>query len=205
MRIAYHVIRQEIKGEKKYGIDTTGADELKHLSKKGIDISHATIYMPASFDLLEEIFDHIDISNYHHFIDLGCGKGRTLCVAANYGCKKVSGVELSKKLCDAAVENLIHTSKKLPSLLYDIKNNDAFYYPIPTDTDCIFLFNPFDEIIMSGVVQHIIQSICLQSRNITVIYVNPLYKHLFISEGFKEIYHSKKLKYLEVSILKKNK
>ena len=28
---------------------TTGADELKNLAKKGIDISHATIYMPVSY------------------------------------------------------------------------------------------------------------------------------------------------------------
>ena len=42
-KIAWYIIKQEIKGEKKYGITTTGADELKSLEKKGIDIEHATI------------------------------------------------------------------------------------------------------------------------------------------------------------------
>ena len=43
IRIAWIMIWQEVKGEKKYGINTTGADELYKLKKQGIDISHATI------------------------------------------------------------------------------------------------------------------------------------------------------------------
>jgi hypothetical protein len=59
LRIAIHIIQKEIKGENKYGIRTTGADELHGLEKKGIDISHATIYMPASYDMLEDIFTEV--------------------------------------------------------------------------------------------------------------------------------------------------
>ena len=59
LRIAWHILDKEIKGEKKYGIQTTGADELKKLEAKGIDISHATIYMPASYDLLETVFTEL--------------------------------------------------------------------------------------------------------------------------------------------------
>ena len=54
IKIAVHILRQEIRGEKKYGIHSTGADELKKLEKKGIDISHATIYMPVSYELLKK-------------------------------------------------------------------------------------------------------------------------------------------------------
>ena len=53
IRIAAHIIKQEMRGEKKYAINTTGADDLENLEDKGIDISHATVYMPASYDLLE--------------------------------------------------------------------------------------------------------------------------------------------------------
>ena len=57
--IAFHIIRNEVRGEKKYNINSTGADSLKSLEKKGIDITHATIYMPVSFDLLEQFFEEI--------------------------------------------------------------------------------------------------------------------------------------------------
>src|SRR6478609_9433477 len=81
--IAWYIIKQEIRGEKKFGINTTGADQLKKLEKKGIDITHATIYMPVSYDLLEDIFKQLNIEDYNHFLDLGCGKGRAMCIAAH--------------------------------------------------------------------------------------------------------------------------
>ena len=77
IRIAWIMIRQEIAGEKKYGINTTGADELYKLQKLGIDISHATIYMPVSYTLLEEAFKNLSSSKpLNHFLDVGCGKGQ---------------------------------------------------------------------------------------------------------------------------------
>ena len=196
-RIALHIIKNEIKGEKKYGINTTGADELKALSKKGIDISHATVYMPASYDLLEEIFRQADIKSFKHFVDIGCGKGRAMCVAATKGISKLTGIDFSKELCAAATINLAQTKQHFPELQYKIINNDAFYFDIPDDADCIFMFNPFDEIIMSGVINNIEESMQQNPRKITIIYLNPLQKHLFISNGYTEIFHTKNLHYLE--------
>lgn len=203
IRIAWHIIKQESSGEKKYGIDTTGADELRSLEDKGIDISHATIYMPASYDLLENFFSRINLKEYHHFVDIGCGKGRAICVAASFGAKKITGVELSKDLCVSAKENLQKTKEKYSDFIYDVYNNDAFYFKIEKDVDCIFMFNPFDETIMSGVLENIEASLQKNPRKITVIYINPLQKHLFLESGFKEKYHYQKLHYLEGSILER--
>lgn len=155
LRIATYIIKGEIKGERKYGIDTTGADELKELDNKGIDIEHATIYMPASYDLLETVFGKLDISSFNHVIDIGSGKGRPLCVAAHLGVQKVTGIDFSKEFCEAAKFNLQKTQQSFPNLQFKIYNNDAFYFEIEDDVDCIFMFNPFDEIIMSGVIENI--------------------------------------------------
>jgi SAM-dependent methyltransferase len=201
--IAWHILKQEIQGEKKYGINTTGADELKQLEKKGIDISHSTIYMPVSYELLEEIFNHLNPKPLNHFLDIGCGKGRALCVAVHKGFRRVSGIDLSKELCDAAKENLALTKEKIPTLYYNIINNDAFYFDIPGTVDCIFFFNPFDELIMSAVVNNMVTSLQKNPRKLSIIYVNPLHKDLFIKAGFTETWHRKKMKYLEASILSK--
>lgn len=203
IRIAWYIIRQEMNGEKKYGIDTTGADELKKLENKGIDITHATIYMPVSYTLLEEILRQLPASAGNHFLDIGSGKGRAMCIAAHHGFKKVTGIDFSKELCDAAKDNLAITKQKIPALHYEIINNDAFYFKIPADVDCIFFFNPFDEIMMSGVVDNILAGLQGHPRKMYIIYVNPLHKELFIMAGFKEIWYSKKMKYLEAVILEK--
>ena len=205
MRIARHIIKHEIKGENKYGIDSTGADELGALKRKGVDITHATIYMPASYDLLEAVFNRLKNEKLSHFIDIGCGKGRTMAVAAYHGFNKVSGIDFSKELCQAAVENLEKVKLKLPFLKFQVVNNDAFYYELPKDVDCIFLFNPFDELIMSGVVKNIEHQRKQAGKDVFIIYLNPLHKQLFIKKGYKEIFHSKKLNYLEASILQKNR
>lgn len=219
IRIAWVMIWQEVKGEKKYGIDTTGADELFALEKQGIDISHATIYMPVSYQLLEEIFNQLkllhpqieqseipkhfgttDNKPTSHFLDIGCGKGRALCVAAHHGIRKLTGLDFSRVLCESANQNLSITKQHFPQLDYKVINNDAFYFEIPADADCIFLFNPFDEIILSAVVNNICKSLQRNPRTITIIYVNPQHKELFLKAGFKEIWYTKKMKYLEASI-----
>ncbi len=204
IKIAQYILSQEIKGEKKYGIITTGADELKKLEERGIDTDHSTIYMPVSYSLLEEMIEQLNRltnSSFNHFLDIGCGKGRALCVAANKGFGKVTGIDFSKEFCTAAEKNLSMTRKQFPDLQYKIINNDAFYFEIPNDVDCIFMFNPFDDVIMSGVAENILESFEINSRPITLIYVNPLYKEELLAVGFKQIYYTQKMQYLEAAIL----
>jgi len=200
-RIASYIIRQEIKGEKKYGINTTGADELKKMEAKGIDISHATVYMPTTYFQLEEIFTTLPPGERRHFLDIGCGKGRAMCIAAHYGYPVVTGIDFSQEFCEEAAGNLELTKKKVPALKFDIINKDAVKAEIPPDVDCIFFFNPFDVVIMKKVIKNIVKSLQYNPRNLHIVYANPLYKSLFLEHNFIETYYSKRLNYLELSIL----
>ncbi len=203
VKIAWHIIQNERKGEKNYGIDTTGADELKSLEKNGIDISSATIYMPVSYDVLEQFFNEVKLEKFSHFLDIGCGKGRAMCVAATYTVERISGVELSKDLCIAAKKNIGFSQLLFPYTDFNIYNNDAFYFEIEDDVDCIFMFNPFDEIVMSAVMENIETNLENNPRKMTIIYINPLQKHVLTEWGYNQVYHSKKLEYLEGSIFVK--
>lgn len=202
-RIAFHILIHEIKGERKYGIHTTGSDELKKIAASGIDISHATVYMPASYLLLEEVFTQLPANQRSHFLDIGCGKGRALCVAAHNGFGRVTGIDFSRQFCIDSEENLQLTKRKFPSLTFSTITNNAAEVEIPSDVDCIFLFNPFDEIIMKRVTKNIQQSYNKKPRTIHIIYLNPLYKKEFTGIGFKEIFYTCKMKYMEAVILKK--
>ena len=201
--IAYHILKNEIKGEKKYSINTTGADNLKNIEKKGIDITHATIYMPASYDVLTQFFEEIKLNTFQHFLDIGCGKARAMCVAATYGVSKISGVEFSKDLYLFAAQNIAITKQKYPTTQFKIFNNDAFYFEIDDDVDCIFMFNPFDDVIMSGVMENIETSLNNYPRVITIIYINPLQKHILLEWGYEQVYYSKKMHYLEGAVFVK--
>lgn len=199
-KVASHIIKNEVAGEKKYKIKTTGADELKSLEKKGIDISNATLYMPASYDVLDLVFQQLKPLSNSHFIDIGCGKGRALCVAAHNGFRKLTGIDFYPALCRQAEANLEITKPQVSKLEYKVICNDAFFYEIPTDADHIFMFNPFNEIIMSGVVENILKSQKKKPRKITLIYLNTTHKNLFTNAGFKETWRFQKMKYLEAGI-----
>ncbi|MFZ1785581.1 MAG: class I SAM-dependent methyltransferase [Ferruginibacter sp.] len=200
-KIAWYMIKQEISGERKYGINTTGEDDLMNLEQMGVDTSHAAIYMPVSFNLLEDIFKQLPAKPRNHFVDLGSGKGRALCMAAHHQFGRVTGIEFSKELCEIAKLNLAKTKQQIPGFDFSIINNDAFYTEIPDDADCLFLFNPFDDIIMSAVVNNIFDSLQNNPRKISIIYVNPVHKEQFLKAGYTQAWYNKKLKYIEAVIL----
>jgi SAM-dependent methyltransferase len=204
LRIALFVIYYEIIGEKKYHLSTIGIDDLKNLGDKTLDVSHATMYMPLNYFILDKLMKQVvKYPNNKTFLDIGCGKGRAISVAACYDFEKITGVDFSKELCDDAVNNTNRLKQKFPSATFNIINEDAFDFEIPDDVTTIFLFNPFDKVITYGVLQNIMNSYKRNPRTIRVLYANPQYKSIFFDEGFVEIYRIKKLEYLEASILEK--
>ena len=114
----------------------------------------------------------------------------------------VTGIDFSEQLCGNALNNLRQVKEKIPSLQYSVVNKDAMNFDIPSTVDCIFLFNPFDVVVMGAVVNNILESAGKYPREIIVVYANPLYEELFLEEGFTEIFHTKEMKYLEAAILK---
>ena len=203
LAIAWHIIKNEIRGEKIYGIRTTGADELGHLTRQGISIEHATIYMPASYDLLEKLFDSYPPARSRHFVDIGSGKGRVMAVAAAFGATNVTGIDISSRLSEIAAHNLEKTKQRFPALEYSLMVNDAANYEFEENVDMILFFNPFDRSIMRTVVGNIIHSLKQDPRDITIFYLNPLEKDLFLDEGFAEEYHTIYKGYLEASVFTK--
>ena len=200
--LALFVIWHEIKGERKYGISTIGVDELDSLEDIGIDTSHASKYLPVDYFILEKLMDYVKaLDNKKGFLDLGCGKGRALVVAAAYGFNPVIGLDFHPTLSSEAAYLTGTLKDRFPKTSFKVINNDAFYFEIPANVSTIFLFNPFDEVIMSGVMVNILKSQRITPRVIRVLYANPVHKDLFIEEGFKEIFHIKKMTYLEGSVL----
>ena len=204
IRLAWFTVRYEIKGEEKYGIQTTKLDDLKKLSLKG-DIEGAEIYQGANYFLLEKIFSFLDaIEGVKNILDFGCGKGRVMAVAAHYNFKKITGIDFAKELCDEARINIIRLQVKFPQKIFNVIHVNAVNYTIEDDTNVFFLFNPFDETIMLKVVKKILQSLKDNERIIYVVYINPIYKEIFLSAGFEEIFYFEKLYYIQASILQKS-
>src|SRR5437868_2057899 len=81
--LAVFILYDEIRGENKYHLDTTGFEEIDPLQLRKPAAFHAYSYMPSNYVLLERVFR--EINNHEHnqtLLDLGCGKGRAMLVAA---------------------------------------------------------------------------------------------------------------------------
>jgi SAM-dependent methyltransferase len=203
-RLAWFTIKHEIKGEKKYNLNTVKLNDLKKLSIKGSNIENAAIYQGANYYLLENTFEYLqEINANHNIIDFGCGKGRVLAVAAFYGFTKIIGIDFAKELCEEARKNIAPVQKKFPDKIFTVIQANAVDYKIENDTTVFFFFNPFDEVVMLAVVKNILASLKENPREVYVVYLNPMHKEIFLSAGFEQIYHLEKLKFIEASILMK--
>ncbi len=202
IRLGFFTLQHELRGEKKYRINTTSFHDLSRFHIKGNQLAHATEYMPVSYFTIEQLFSHLpENAKAGTFLDIGCGKGRAMCIAAHYGFRKVSGVDFAKEMIDAAEINLGHTMEMLPGLHYELSWADISTLDIGKEISTVFLFNPFDEILMKLVVQKIKTSLKNHPRALHVLYSSPRHEELFFSAGFDVLFRVKKLNYLEGIVL----
>ena len=203
LRFAIQTIFSELSGELRYGINTTGISRLNGLASQGIDITNCVQYMPISYNILESTFENIEIGRFHHLVDLGCGKGRPLCVAARKGVKKLTGVDISSELCHEAKLNLEKHTHAYPSSDFRIVNIDVRDYSIPDDMDCLLLYHPFKHPIVSVVIEKIELSLARCPREILVLYFSPVCRNLFLNAGFRQTSHQTVMRSLSVSVLQR--
>lgn len=200
--LAICIIYDEIRGELKYNIQTTSITETKKLKIKGFDTTGANEYMPSNYVLLNRVFK--ELNTYSHnktFIDIGCGKGRALIVAAHFGFQELTGVEFIATHCQDAQKQIHKIEKLFNKALFHIICMDATQYEIPDHAQTLFFYNPFNEEVMNKVIQNIRESLVRKKRQLFVIYFSPLYKQNFIEIGFREIYRTARFNFLKASIL----
>ncbi len=202
--LAFFTISHEIRGEKKYKVNTIKVDWLKDGNVKGKNFIHSSIYQACNYYVLEKGFDHLSIlCKKDNFIDFGCGKGRALAVAAHYGFKNITGIDFSPVLSSIAKKNIDGLKSLYPDTTFNIMCEDVVNYKIPNDQTVFFFFNPFDEVVMLSVVKKILASLKDNPRKIYVMYANSVHKEVFLSAGFEEVYHFREMTYLEMTILAK--
>ncbi len=203
IRVGFFTLKEEIKGEKKYNINTTSYHNLSRFQITGSQLKHATEYMPVNYFTIEQLlFNLPSNAKQGAFLDIGCGKGRGLCVAAAFGFNKVVGIDFAKEMIDRAEINLIQTKIVYPNIQYLVLWKDISNFDIEKDVSTVFLFNPFDEILMRIVIHKINASLKNHPRTFYVLYASPKHEELFFAEGYDVLYRVKKLNYLEGIILK---
>jgi SAM-dependent methyltransferase len=117
------------------------------------------------------------------FIDLGCGKGTALFLAAKRGFVRVIGVEIVQELLDQALANCRHLLDRnhLLSDRIDVILGDAANYDFPRGPKMLFLFNPFGEETLHQVLAHFVVSVQMDTAPSYLLYRNPILHDIVLS------------------------
>lgn len=122
-------------------------------------------------------------------VDFGCGKGRVLLVASEYGVKLARGIEFAEELCVIARANC-ETFKARGKMLtaFEVVNCDAARYAIKNEENVFFFFNPFDQIMLTRVMDNILSSLKSSDRRVLIVYNNPKHREIIEKSGcFRKI------------------
>ena len=202
-RLAHFIIRYEISGERKYGIRTIGHDNLWG-AVSAEDRMHVSIYEPLNYYTSSRLFNYLQPDDFSSaLLDVGCGKGRLLAMGAAYGFSDIFGIDICKKLCDTAVQICQGINTRYPDISFTIECADARHYRVPDNVGVIFLFNPFDSVVMAEFIQKVFESLERKNRLLKILYANPQCKQQWLDAGFKEIASFVKLRYLQGSVLER--
>lgn len=145
-QLRYHVCSSlGTRWDRKYGVDTSGQIDLIDIDVVGPNREggYASVSTsPSAYAFLSTFFpaDWKDFT----FVDVGCGKGRVLMLAALQGFDTILGIEFAPLICQTAEQNLVRFSGRRPAK-WSVVNADATAVDLPSDAPLlIYSFNPFN-------------------------------------------------------------
>lgn len=184
--IKFYLLIIDFYFDTKYGIHTTTPIKLRNLTIKSDNRNRGITYNATRVIPLKKLFCKIKsmIPADSVFVDLGCGKGRTLLIASQFGLKKAVGVEFAHELCETAKKNCsIYKAKTAIGTKFQIIELDVAEYTVKTNENVFFMFNPFDDVILKKVLNNITSSLKQLNRKALIIYCNPKYGNIIEQHG----------------------
>lgn len=176
-----------------------GGSYLEYLEKRreNIDFSYVTkedrpdlysgeYYESKPFDhsAIDRVFEDIKMLPCEkNFMDIGCGKGQILLMAAMSEMDKIGGVEWNADIAGICRNNLRELNVSA-----DIITGDATEYQEIDGYSIFFLYNPFGEKGVRKVIHNISESRKRRNRDIFLVYGNPFYHKAIVEGGGAQLY-----------------
>jgi SAM-dependent methyltransferase len=158
-----------------HGTDTGGYYSSADLHGKTLSIVYTTAYYGIAPSALASALSDLNIDyNEFTFVDVGCGKGRAMIVAAQFPFHSLWGVEISPELCEIARANLALRPEWANRS--SIVHEDAASVTYPEGPVLIFMFHPFLAPVLRRVLANLEAQLRKSRRTTYVLYArNPRY------------------------------
>jgi SAM-dependent methyltransferase len=158
-----------------HGTDTGGFVSTAKLQAVSLSALYATGYLGSPPSTLRLALAALPIQlEEFSFVDLGCGKGRALFVAAELPFRHVFGVELVGELARAARANLSVNLEWKERI--SIVNQDATKFAFPDGPLVLYFYNPFHDRILRRVLANLERELRRSPRDVLLVFAD-IYAH----------------------------
>ncbi len=162
--------------DRKFGIASSAR---RSASDLGFTSPEYVEYQAVSYDDMEELLALLSPNAEDVFLDLGCGMGRAVCMAAMYPMRAVIGVEISAELCRLAQENVTKMAARFKCRDVRIVQSAAEQYAIPPEVSIVYLFNPFS----GETLRRVLDNIRSARHRMRVVFYGTLSSETFEAEA----------------------
>lgn len=162
--------------ERRLGIFTRGF--------RAVDYTDASRYEATAYVTNRRVLRHLKPGPGDVIADLGSGKGRFVCLAAQWPVREVVGVEIDAGLHAAAGENLRRLRRSRAPIRLLRQSAAAYDFAGVT---LLFMFNPFGGATMREVLDRLRQSWETTPRLIRIVYLNAVHTHLLNAQPWLEL------------------
>jgi predicted RNA methylase len=170
----------EVLNDWSLNIDTRSLPHEEILKGDGQTLRHtdAKGYQTVDYLNLRKIRRLLQLGQSDTVYDLGCGKGRVVCVLAQAAINRCVGIEIFPDLCDIARSNADRLRRRRAPI--EIRCADVATADL-SDGTVYFMFNPFGADTMRTVMDNIQRSLLDKPRTVRIVYANPKVESLIAS------------------------
>lgn len=179
-------LRQEWEFDRRFGVETARVVPVSAMNLDQTSAESAHRYQATPIPAFREMMEALKIEfEQWTFIDVGCGKARTLLMAAEYPFREIVGIELAAELCTQAQRNIAaYRNPAQQCRRMDVVQHDAATYQFPSVPLVVYLYNPFARDVMEKVLDNLQRSLEAAPRPLSVVYYNPILHDLFDRREF---------------------
>ena len=173
--------------------DTSGMIQARVMHESGSSALCSNYYKAGDAQLFRAMMGSLDIDfSRYSFVDYGSGKVLIVLLASEYPLRKITGVELSKKLHAIAEQNL--AKYRSPSQrCHDIELlcADATTHELPQGPVIVFLYDPItDRKLFQRLLDNIARSWEKAPRDVFILYAHPTLRTCIEGTGLFDTYGS---------------
>jgi SAM-dependent methyltransferase len=159
-----------------YGIDTSGYISADVCAPDAALASHISPYGGSQPSIVRASLAVLPDREEYAFVDLGCGKGRPLVLASEFGFQRILGVEISPALAAVARANAAAIGAGYPARTpIEVLLGDATAAPVAGRRVVYYMYHPFDRSLVQLLVTGIARQLMAGVEHGFFVYYNPVH------------------------------